>query len=306
MTSATDGSGMMESRMFDIGGKPFHALLAGPGDGPALLFLHGFPEYSGAWAEVIAPLANRFRCVAPDQRGFGQSFCPAEPSAYAMHRLCADMAGLIAALEAEPVTLVGHDWGAAVAYGLAIHRPDLVDRLVILNGVHPIPFQRALARGGAQTEASQYIHRLRDPQIESRLAADDFAGLLQAFSARMDMAWLTPARLAAYRAEWARPGRLTGMLNWYRASPLVVGRPGEPVPPERLPTLDAAALRVRVPHLLIWGMRDTALLPESREGLEDLCDDLSLIEIADADHWLHHQQPDRVAAAIAEFAAPAI
>ncbi|GIX12225.1 MAG: alpha/beta hydrolase [Paracoccaceae bacterium] len=289
----------MESRFVTIAGERFHIRLAGPEGAPPVLLLHGFPEYSGAWEEVAARLAPRLRVIAPDQRGYGRSPAPPEVAAYALRRLVADMAGLIARIGA-PVTVVGHDWGASVAYGLAIFRPELVARLVILNGVHPIPFQRALAAGGAQTRASQYILKLREEGIEARLAADGFARLLRAFSAQMDMGWLTPGRLARYRAEWARPGRLTGMLNWYRASPLVVPPPGRALADP--PRLDPAALRVRVPHLLIWGREDTALLPEATEGLEALCDDLTRITLPGCDHWLHHQKPDEVARLIAEFA----
>ncbi|MEL6234830.1 MAG: alpha/beta hydrolase [Pseudomonadota bacterium] len=292
----------MQAQRVVISGQPFHCLRDGPDAAPAILFLHGFPEYSGAWAEVMARLSPRFLCLAPDQRGYGQSWAPAEVAAYSLRRLVGDMAELIAPL-GRKVTLVGHDWGASVAYGLAIQRPDLVARLVIMNGVHPIPFQRALAAGGAQSAASQYIHALRAPGVETRLAEDGHARILRAFSADMDMSWLTPERLAAYRAEWSRPDRLTGMVNWYRASPLVIAAPGRPLPPAQIPALDAEALRVRVPHLLIWGADDTALLPETTAGLEDLCDDLTRLEIPGTDHWLHHQKPDRVAAAIAEFAA---
>ncbi|MEM8742351.1 MAG: alpha/beta hydrolase [Pseudomonadota bacterium] len=292
----------MQAQRAVISGHPFHCLRAGPEAAQAILFLHGFPEYSGAWAELMARLSPRFLCLAPDQRGYGQSWAPAEVAAYSLRRLVGDMAELIAPL-GRKVTLVGHDWGASVAYGLAIQRPDLVARLVIMNGVHPIPFQRALAAGGAQSAASQYIHALRAPDVEARLAADGHARLLRAFSADMDMTWLTAERLTAYRTEWSRPGRLTGMVNWYRASPLVIAAPGTPLPPEQVPALDPEALRVRVPHLLIWGSDDTALLPEATAGLEDLCDDLTRVEIPGTDHWLHHQKPDMVAAAIAEFAA---
>ena len=189
-----------------------------------------------------------------------------------------------------------HDWGSAVAYGLAMFRPDLVERLIVLNGVHPVPFQRAMAAGGAQTQASQYIHFLRSEGAEAALAAGNFDKLRRLFAAHMDMSWLEGARLQAYLHEWARPGRLTGMLNWYRASPLKVAHPGRPI--TNLPDFPIDRLHVRCPHLLIWGADDTALLPEATEGLEDFCADLTRIELAGADHWLHHQKPREVAQAI--------
>lgn len=270
-----------------------------PDSGPYLLCLHGFPEYGGAWTDLAAALiALRpdLRIIAPDQRGFGQSWAPQEVADYATGKLVGDMVALIDALGARPAAVIGHDWGAAVAYGLAISRPDLVARLIILNGVHPVPFQRALAAGGAQTETSQYITWLRRDGSESALAADGFARLRAMFAAHMDMGWLSGDRLDAYLAQWARPGRLRAMVNWYRASPLVVPAPGEAA--TDLPDWPLERLRVHMPHLLIWGARDTALLPEATEGLEALCADLTRVTIPGADHWLHHQRPAEIAGAI--------
>lgn len=275
-----------------LNGKPFFVRHWGRRGAPKLLMLHGFPEYSGAWEDLAPLLAQRFHCIAPDQRGYGQSWRPPEVDQYKMGLLVADMAALIGA---EPVTVLGHDWGASVAYALAVSRPALVSRLIILNGVHPAPFQRALARGGPQTDASQYIHRLRRDGSEETLAADDFARLVQLFSADMDMSWLRGGTLSGYKAAWRDAAGLRGMINWYRASPLKLGRAGEAI--EGL-AFDPARLQIRCPHLLVWGTADTALLDEATLGLEEYAPDLTRVEIADADHWLHHQKPAEVAAAI--------
>ena len=274
---------------------PFHVRHWGDEGLPKLLALHGFPEYGGAWDELAPLLAPHFHVIAPDQRGYGLTGGPDDIRAYSGPRLTADMAALIDAL-GGPVTVLGHDWGAAVAYGLAMWHPHLVDRLIVANGVHPVPFQRALAAGGAQSAASQYIHYLRAEGSEDRLAADDFAKLMALFSAHMDLSWLSGGRLAAYKAEWARPGRLRTMIHWYRATPLVVAKPGQPV--TDLAPLPLDRLMVRQPHLLVWGANDTAILPEATEGLEDVAPDLTRVTIAGADHWLHHQKPAELAAAI--------
>mmetsp|Transcript_24127 Transcript_24127/g.44827 ORF Transcript_24127/g.44827 Transcript_24127/m.44827 type:complete len:297 (+) Transcript_24127:1490-2380(+) len=259
---------------------------------PRLLMLHGFPEYGGAWADLAPLLADRFHCIAPDQRGYGGSYAPKDVGAYATSHLVADMAALIG--DAGPVTVFGHDWGAAVAYGLAMFRPHLVDRLIVANGVHPVPFQRAMASGGAQSEASQYINYLRSAGSEDTLAADDFAGMLAFFSAKMDMSWLSGTRLEAQKAAWRQSG-LRGMINWYRASPLVVADPGVPA---KMPELPLDKLRVQCPHLLIWGADDAALLPEATQGLEAFAPDLTRADITGADHWVLHQKPQEVAAII--------
>ncbi|MEP3685836.1 MAG: alpha/beta hydrolase [Sulfitobacter dubius] len=261
-----------------------------------LLMLHGFPEYGGAWADLAAQLFPHFHCIAPDQRGYGQSSAPEGIEPYAMAHLMADMAALI---RDRPVTVLAHDWGASVGYALAMFRPELVARLIILNGVHPVPFQRAMAAGGAQSRASQYINALRAEGSAVRLAKDDFAGLLKLFSTHMDLSWLTTERLEDYRSEWGRPGRLRAMINWYRASPLQVAPPGKPL--RDLPEFLVERLRVNCPHLLIWGAEDTALLPEATAGLETFAPDLTRIEVEGADHWLHHQKPSVVAQAILDW-----
>jgi pimeloyl-ACP methyl ester carboxylesterase len=262
---------------------------------PKLLLLHGFPEFGGAWADLAPLLADRFHCIAPDQRGYGGSYAPDDVGAYSASKLVGDMVALIG--QDGPVTVFGHDWGAAVAYGLAMFQPALVDRLIIANGVHPVPFQREMAAGGAQSEASQYINFLRSAGSENTLAADDFAKLLSLFSAKMDMSWLVGETLETYKAAWRQSG-LRGMINWYRASPLIVADPGKPV---EMPDLPTDKLRVTCPHLLIWGLGDIALLPKSTQGLEAFAPDLTRVDVANADHWILHQKPQEVARIIHDW-----
>lgn len=280
---------MNKSGFETLNGARFYVRRWGVDRNPPLLLLHGFPEYGGAWEALATRLSHRFHVIAPDQRGCGQSWTPPDVKAYRMHHLVQDMTAL---LDGTPAYVMGHDWGAAVAYGLATSQPKLVKRLIIANGVHPVPFQRALVSGGAQTDASQYIHVLRAEGSEDRLAANDFEKLLKLFSAKMDLSWMTPERLDRYRTEWHRPGRLKGMINWYRASPLVVPEAGTSAP---MPDLPLDKLHVRCPHLLIWGAADTALLPEATDGLEDFAPDLTRVTLPDADHWLVHQKTEEVA-----------
>jgi pimeloyl-ACP methyl ester carboxylesterase len=282
----------MKSETRDLNGNPYFIRTWGDASKPPLLMLHGFPEYGGAWAELAELLQDGFHCIAPDLRGFGQSYAPDDISRYAISDMLADMV----AIHDGPVTVLGHDWGSALAYGLAMFKPDFVDRLIIMNGVHPVPFQREMAKGGAQSEASQYINVLRATGSEDRLSANDFDKLLKLFSANMDLSWLTPEKLSDYKTEWGRDGRLKTMIHWYRASPLIVADPGKPV--IDIPTFPPERLQVRCPHLLIWGTQDTALLPAAAEGLEDFAPQLTRVTLDNADHWLHHQQPEAVAHAI--------
>ncbi|WP_298936713.1 alpha/beta hydrolase [uncultured Ruegeria sp.] len=288
----------METKLIDLNSRPFFVRSWGQPQNPPLLMLHGFPEFGGAWGDLAPHLTDRFYCIAPDQRGYGQSWAPAGVENYALSQLVSDMAAMTEQ-DYSRVTVLGHDWGASVAYGLAMFRPDLVDRLIIANGVHPVPFQRAMAAGGAQSKASQYINKLRAPDAANRLSANNYAQLEQFFRHGMGLDWLSDAKMDAYRAEWARPGRLEAMLNWYRASPLVVAAPDQPC--TDLPELPVERLMVPCPHLLLWGPEDKALLPVSTEGLEEFAPNLTRISIQGTDHWLHHQKPDAMAQAILDW-----
>jgi len=285
----------MQSQIHALNGDDFFVRSWGEPSKLPLLMLHGFPEYGGAWGDLAPYLTSHFYCIAPDQRGYGQSWAPDGVQNYVLSELVSDMTALIEQI-GGPVTVLGHDWGASVAYGLTMTRPDLVSRLIIANGVHPVPFQRELAAGGAQAEASQYINALRREGSQDALAANDFAMMMRMFSAKMNNDWLTGDRLEEYKREWARPGRLKAMINWYRATPLRVSDPGKPLSDLRPMPVDQ--MRVRCPHLLIWGEDDTALLPESTEGLEDFAPDLTRVSLAGVDHWLCHQAPEAVAEVI--------
>jgi pimeloyl-ACP methyl ester carboxylesterase len=285
-----------------VNGIDLHVRAMGEATAPLVLFLHGFPEYSGAWDEVLPAFAGSFHAVAPDQRGYAFSTKPEGVEAYRIKHLVRDILGLGERLSPDrPFSIVAHDWGASVGYATAIAAPSRVARLVVVNGVHPGPFQRALVEDEAQREASTYIHYLRDPQAEARLSANAFEKLLGMLSRFGPQPWLTPQRRAGYLEAWSRPGALTGMLNWYRATSLVVPKPGEAVDRATLPKLDPAQLRVRMPHLVVWGMNDRALLPVTRATLADYCDDLQVAEIADADHWVVHQRTAEVIGLVRNF-----
>ena len=289
----------MQEHLIDLVGHQTRVMTSGH-EGPALVFLHGFPEWSGAWRDVFAHLPG-LRCFAPDQRGYGISYRPEAITDYATGKIARDVFALFEALDLNRVHLIGHDWGASTAYAAAFAGDPRIASLTILNGVHPIPFQRAIATGGAQCEASQYIPWLCREGSEDILAANGFAKLTRLFAEGMDMSWLSGPVLESYRAAWRDADRLRSMINWYRASPIVVGSPGQPLSPDQLPAFPADRMRVEIPHLLIWGMGDTALLPEARHGLEGFCPDLTVHEIEGADHWLHHQKPAEVAGIIRRF-----
>ena len=316
---------------------------AGERGRPVLMFLHGFPEAAFAWDELLAHFAapehGGFRCVAPNLRGYEQSSRPADVSAYHAKHLAQDIAALIAAEcgpQGQLVALIAHDWGGAVAWNLAAARPELMQRLVIINSPHPQTFWRELRQNPAQQAASAYMNFLVRPDAEALLAENDFARLWpffdlmgasgaaaqqQAATALSDDAigpgdaaqalalpdgagWMTDALRAQYRAVWtgdgSRPGAgLTGGLNYYRVSPLRPAREDDAAAAGV--ELPPEAFTVKLPTLVLWAMQDSALLPELLSGLERWVPQMQLERIERATHWVVHEQPARVAASIQRF-----
>jgi pimeloyl-ACP methyl ester carboxylesterase len=288
---------------FYTGNATLHYAEAGDPRRPLLICLHGFPEYWAGWRGVMRELAADFHVVAPNQRGYDRSSKPAGIEAYRARYLVGDIAALADHLSPErPFILAGHDWGASVAYAYAFAHPHRLTHLVIANGVHPACFQRAIFEDPDQSRASQYINKLRAPDAEDRLSANRYEklfGMLSKFSATD---WLTDEERAGYLAAWSEPGALTGMLNWYRASPVVVPAPGEA--PTHAPILDIPedALTVRMPHLLLWGEADTALRPSCIADLACYAPRLETRRFPGSGHWILHERPAEIAAAIRAFA----
>jgi len=277
-----------------------HYACCGEPGRPLLLFVHGFPEFWFAWAGLMPHFADRWQAVAPDLRGYNLSSKPAEVDAYRPAALIGDLAGLIAGLGHRRATVVAHDWGGALAWGLAIARPDLVERLVILNAPHPVAFARALASDPEQQRASRYMNWLRQPHSEAALACNDFDALERILSGEGDGArWFEGETRAAYRRAWAQPGALRGGVNYYRASPLYP--PSADDPGAARLSLREDDFMVKAPTLVIWGERDTALRPVLLEGLDRVVPDLRVERIPEASHWLVHEQPLRIAASIRAF-----
>jgi len=269
---------------------------------PLLVFLHGFPEAAFVWDELLEHFGERYRCVAPNLRGFGPSSAPADPEQYRVKHLVSDLDALIAQLGGGPLeALVAHDWGGAVAWTFAVQRPQLLKQLVIINSPHPATFLRELQHNPQQQAASAYMNFLCRADAEALLAENDFARMWPMFTnmgaadpARVGGGWLTDAVREQYRAIW-RAG-LTGGCNYYRASPL---RPPTPH--------DDAVMRVAftpefvtvtVPTLVIWAEDDLALPVSLLDGLEAFVPAMRLVRVPGATHWIVHERPAFIAAEI--------
>lgn len=287
-----------------VGDVDLNVLMEGDPAHPMMLFLHGFPEYSGMWSGVMGGFSGQYFCVAPDQRGYNLSSRPVGREHYKTSRMAGDAVGLIEQLSGgRKIVLVAHDWGASIAYAVAMWRPDLISDLVIINGVHPGPFQQALLTEPEQIEASQYFHYLRAVTTDAELAADGCAKMFDLFAYFSDVAWMTDAIRQDYRNAWSQPGAITAMLDWYRSSPIVVPPQGTVPRDAENPFADTERFRVKPRHLLIWGEKDPSLRPACHLGLGAYCDDLTKIMVPDADHWIVGAQPDRIKTEIRRFLA---
>ena len=278
--------------------------LGGPEDGEPILFLHGFPESHRTWREILPDLAGDFRVIAPDQRGFGASDKPAGVESYKTDRVLEDLVALADALGLGRFTLVGHDWGGAVAWLAALRHPDRIARLVIVNAPHPYVFQKSLFDDAEQRAASQYINAFRNPMMEKGIEAMGFETFHEkTFGGHADLSLIPDEERQAYLDDWSRPGALTAMLNWYRASEIVVPQVGEEVEAPLWTKLAFPSLAV--PTLVVWALKDKALLPVQLDGLHSLIDDLRIVTVADAGHFVPWERPEPVIAAIRDFMADA-
>jgi pimeloyl-ACP methyl ester carboxylesterase len=271
------------------------------GQGSLLMFVHGFPEFWYAWQGQLAEFGRDHFAVAPDMRGYNLSSKPAGPESYAVPLLVEDLVALADHLGHRRFTLVAHDWGGAIAWATALLHPDRLERLVIVNAPHPAIFQRLLAEHPGQQKASQYMLFFRSAEAEATLAADNYALLRKmVLGEGQPWGWATAADRTAYLEAWAQPGALTGGLNFYRAARLGPPAPGEP---PRTRAGDLSGLVVKVPTLVIWGEKDTALVPENLDGLDRVVSDLTIRRVPDGTHWVAHEQPALVSRHIREFLA---
>jgi pimeloyl-ACP methyl ester carboxylesterase len=295
MQDCHDAGCAVETLEIDANGLRFHALAAGPRDGPLVLLLHGFPETSHAWRRQLPALAAAgLRTVAPDQRGYGHSSKPPGSRSYVIGLLAADIVAIARALGRERFRVVGHDWGGGVAWYLAGNRPDMVERAAILNAPHGDAFVAALRHDGAQRRRSWYMALFQLPWLpEALLRAGGFRRLERALVASARPGAFEDTDLAAYRAAWAQPAALTAMIDWYRAMrharhEVMAGRKRARAP-------------VAIPVRLVWGDRDPFLAPGLAEASIARCAQGRLIRLPDATHWLHHEEPERVNALLVEF-----
>lgn len=268
-------------------GTRLHFVTAG--QGPLVLLLHGFPQFWYAWRRQLPVLAQRFRAVALDLRGYNFSDKPAH--GYDIVTLSEDVRAAIKALGEREAALVGHDWGGLVAWATAIRAPESVSRLAILNAPHPAVALHH-SRSLDQMRRSRYIAFFQLRGIAERaVAARDYDAIRRVF--RVDDpsgAWLSDTDIERYVVALSRPGALEAALAYYRALP----RPNS--------YFTLSPMRVlRMPTLALWGELDRALGPYLLDGLDRWVSDLRVRRFPTATHWLNEQEPEQVNAELLGF-----
>jgi epoxide hydrolase 4 len=264
------------------------------GRGPLVVLLHGFPQYWYLWRRQLAALAAAgFRAVALDMRGYNLSDKPAGVASYRMGALVADVVGLVRHLGAERASVVGHDWGGAVAWAAAMRHPEVVERLVVLNAPHPLALAREVRnKNWRQLWRSSYVVLFQLPWLpEAALRAGGFTAIRRVFREE-------PVRPNAfadedvehYVAALREPGALHAAVNYYRAAV----RHRRDVPP-------ADRRTIAQPTLLVWGDRDPHLGVELAQGLEAWVPALRVEHLPEASHWVLEDAPERATELIVGF-----
>ncbi len=273
-----------------VGGVRLHVAQAGPEDGPLVILLHGFPEFWFGWRAQIEPLAQAgFRVVVPDQRGYNLSDKPKGAKSYVLDLLAADIFALAKSYGRETFGLVGHDWGAAVAWWMATIASDAINRLAILNAPHPALWRDAMFHDPEQRRKSQYVQMMRMPWLpEAMMRASGFKALTGAFASTSRPEAFGPEAMTRYKASWSESGALTGAVNWYRA--LFMQDLPIPTPASILP-----------PTLVMWGDMDPFAGPQMAEASVELCRTAQVRHFPHATHWLAHDEPDGVSDALITF-----
>src|SRR5690242_939672 len=287
---SADGKIELNEGYAEVGDQKLHYVEAG--EGPLIVLLHGFPEFWYGWRLQIAPLADAgFRVVAPDLRGYNLSSRPEGIEAYTADKLAADVRSLIKERGGESAHVVGHDWGGTAAWALATYHPEAVDGLAILNAAHPRKLNEGL-RHPSQLKRSWYFFYFQTPGLpEHHVRARDWH-FFKHFLEDAEPPY-TPEELERYVEAWSQPGAGTAMLDYYRAAVRLQSKLPDPRP-------------VSARTLVIWGERDQYLGPALAEPHPEDVPNLDRVErLADASHWVHHDEAERVNQLLIDFFTPA-
>lgn len=270
---AQDFETKVEHGYLDSQGVQIHYAAYGPASGTPIVMLHGFPDFWYTWRSQMQSLgAAGYRTYALDLRGYNLSGKPKGLENYDMRLLVGDVVTALTKLGKGKAILMAHDWGGAIAWQVALNVPQVVDKLIILNLPHPRGLGRELASNPDQQKASEYARRFQQPDSDKALTAEALAN------------WVTDPAAKAKYIEAFRRGDFAAMMAYYQRN---YPRPPYPAPP-------ADFKKLTMPVLLIHGLKDWALLSPALNGTWDWVDDLTLVTIPEAGHFVQSDAPEKV------------
>ncbi len=297
----------IEEVYIETNGIKLHTVLIG--SGKPLILLHGFPDFWYGWKNIMLGLKDQYRLIVPDMRGYNLSDKPEGRENYTLELLINDIKGLGESLNLGKFYLAGHDWGGPIAWAFAGMFPELLEKLILINGPHPLIIRDLIAKDDDQRKASSYIFEFLKPDSANNLMDNDFqilkavlnmdfqnlAGLLR--GSGIDDISEMPKRektLSKFDEEkyveaWSQPGAINAGLDYYRAS----------VTEQLIGNVWSG--EINVPTLVIHGMKDVALTPKILNGLDDYVKDLKIVKIENASHWVMVDAPDIVNSSIKNF-----
>ena len=298
----------IEEEYIETNGVKLHTVLIG--SGKPIILLHGFPDFWYGWKDIILGLKDKYRLIVPDMRGYNLSDKPQGIENYTMEILIDDIKGLSKALKLGKFCLAGHDWGGPIAWGVAGKYPELVEKLIIINGPHPMIMGNLIAKDKDQRRASSYIFEFIKPGSANLLMDNDFKVLKAIMGMNIEalkdlfgglktiqnISELTKRKnelsefdMDKYVEAWSQPGAINAGLDYYRASVKNTFTTGG---------WDGSII---VPTLVMHGMKDIALTPKILNGLEDYVKDLKIVKIENATHWVMIDAPEKVNSSIKKF-----
>lgn len=262
---------------------------------PILVMLHGFPENSWTWQRYLEGLAEQFTVFAPDLPGYNGSKGFASVEQYNIANLVETMAEFIQIIsEGRAVHLLAHDWGGVIAWPLVAFHAGGFEKLTIMNAAHPTGFTREMANNPKQQASSDYISDLVSDDAFAITSANNHYMLKRLYGGRYK--YLSAEQQIAFDAQWSNKHSMEQAFAYYKNMPQLVTTRLQANTEVKLPNI-----LIKVPTQVLWGMKDTAFVPEVLNGMEQWVDDLTLVKFEEADHWLHHQKFSEVLAQIRQF-----
>ena len=282
-----------EHRFVETNGVRLHCVVQG--QGKLMILLHGFPEFWYSWRHQIPVMAKYFRVVAPDMRGYNESDKPEGVENYRLDILVEDVMGLIKAFGEERAIIVGHDWGAIVAWAFAMAHPEATERLIIMNVPHPAVWQEKAKYIPEQLQKSWYIFFFQLERVpESYFSRNNYLVMREMLrNSTVKKGVFSEEDLEKFVEAWSKPGALNAGIDYYRAN----------IRPEIfMEDIQLEFPKITCPTLVIWGEKDLALTLEVSRGAEKYVDAPYTIKyIPTSGHWVQNEEPELVNRYMLEF-----